>query len=204
MEAPLTRKLEFCFDFISPYSYVAFHALPGYLAATPQRPVYRPVFLGAIMQTSGNRPPGLVPAKGAYMQKDLERSCRRYGIGFRMNPHFPMMNTRPLLRVACALGDAPDEQEAFIRTIFHHVWAAPEPLKTDELDQVRAACNAEGLDGDRMVELAGSDEAKAVLIANTEKALERGAFGVPSFFVGDEMFFGHDRLDHAVDALRAA
>lgn len=200
----MARKLEFCFDFISPYSYVAFHVLPGHLAEAAQPPVYRPVFLGAIMQQSGNRPPGLVPAKGVYMQKDLERSCRRYGIGFRMNPHFPMMNTRPVLRAACALEDTPNEQEAFIRTIFHHVWAAPEPLKTDDLDQVRAVCNAEGLDGDRIVELAGSKEAKATLVANTDRALERGAFGAPSFFVGDEMFFGHDRLDYAIEALQTA
>ena len=96
----MTNRIEFCFDFISPYSYVALHALPHYLDGVDAALVYRPVFLGAIMQTTGNRPPGLVPAKGAYMQQDLARSCARYGIGFRMNPHFPMMNTRPVLRAA--------------------------------------------------------------------------------------------------------
>ena len=196
----MARKLEFCFDFISPYSYVAFHALPHYLKGVEAQLVYRPVFLGAIMKNTGNRPPGMVPAKATYMQKDLQRSCDRYEISFRMNPHFPMMNTRPVLRIACALTGS--DQESFIRTIFHHVWAAPEPLKTDELDQVKAVCEAAGLDGTKMVALSEDTNAKSAMIANTENALERGAFGTPSFFVGDTLFFGQDRLDYAVELLK--
>ncbi|MAN75149.1 MAG: 2-hydroxychromene-2-carboxylate isomerase [Henriciella sp.] len=200
----MSAKLEFYFDFISPFSYVAYHALPHELGDLSDRVEFRPLFLGAVMQTTGNRPPGLVPAKGKYMQRDLQRCCARYGIEFRMNPHFPMMNTRPMLRAAIGLADDADTQKRFIETIFHHVWRAEEPLKTDDLEQVRAICASAGFDADRILGLAESEETKARLKANTDSAIERGAFGAPSFFVEDELFFGHDRLDYAREALIAA
>lgn len=199
----MTQKLEFFFDFISPFSYVAFHALPRELGDLADEVEYRPMFLGAVMQGTGNRPPGMVPAKGKYLPLDLERCCKRYGIGFRMNPHFPMMNTRPLLRAACALEDQPDTQKRFIETVFHHVWAAPEPLNTEDTGQVTAILDAAGLDGADIHAAGESDSAKAKMKANTEDAIARGAFGAPSFFVGDELFFGHDRLDYARDAMTA-
>ncbi|WP_300377519.1 2-hydroxychromene-2-carboxylate isomerase [Henriciella sp.] len=199
----MARTLEFFFDFISPFSYVAWHALPHHLDTAESDIAYRPAFLGAVMQTTGNRPPATVPAKGAYMTRDIERCCQRYGIAYRMNPNFPMMNTRPVLRAACGLADAPAEQVRFIDTIFHHVWAASEPLKTDDLEQVAAVCEAAGLDGARMVALSENEDAKARMKANTDEAISRGAFGMPSFFVGEDLFFGHDRLDYAIEAMRA-
>ena len=198
------QKLEFCFDFISPFSYVAFHALPHYLGDGLEAVEYRPIFLGAVMKESGNRPPGLVPAKGAYMAKDLERCCRRYGIPFRMHPDFPMMNTRPMMRVACGLAEDRETQRRFIETVFHHVWAAPEPLKTDDPGQVWQMCEAAGFSPDEIERLADDDGTKRALRANTEAAISRGAFGAPSIFVGDELFFGHDRLHYAAEAQRAA
>ncbi|MEM5515709.1 2-hydroxychromene-2-carboxylate isomerase [Henriciella sp. AS95] len=200
----MAKPLEFFFDFISPFSYVAFHALPSELGDLAARTQFKPMFLGAVMQTTGNRPPGLVPAKGAYMSVDLGRCTRRYGIPFRLNPYFPMMNTRPMLRAAIGLADTPDEQKRFIETVFHHVWAAPTPLKTDDTDQVRDMCTDAGFDADQILALAESDETKAGLKANTDGAIERGAFGAPTFFVGEDMFFGHDRLDYAKEALEQA
>ena len=200
----MSRPLEFCFDFISPYSYIALHALPRFVEGKDIDVVYKPVFLGAIMRGTDNRPPGFVPAKNAYMQTDIQRSCRRYGIGFRMHPSFPMMNTRPALRIACALAGSPSDQSDFIRAVFHGVWTAPEPLETDDLEQIGAACRAAGLDAERLVSLADGAEAKALLVQNTDQAIARGAFGAPSMFVGDELFFGHDRLDYAVEAAVSA
>jgi len=194
------RPLEFCFDFISPYSYIAFHALPRFVEGQDVEVILKPVFLGAIMRGTDNRPPGFVPAKNAYMQIDIQRSCRRYGIGFRMHPGFPMMNTRPALRIACALAGAPMQQSEFIRTVFHRVWAAPNPLQTDDLEQLQDICRTCGLDASSVVSLADTDDAKAALVRNTDDAIARGAFGAPSVFVGDELFFGHDRLDYAVEA----
>lgn len=196
----MPETLEFCFDFISPYSYIAFHALPHFASGKDIDVVYKPVFLGAIMRGTDNRPPGFVPAKNAYMQKDIQRSCRRYGIEFRMHPGFPMMNTRPALRIACALADLPSQQSDFIKAVFHGVWSAPDPLQTDDLEQIGAACRAAGLDSERLVSLADGADAKAALVRNTDDAIARGAFGAPSMFVGDELFFGHDRLDYAVEA----
>lgn len=200
----MTRTLEFFFDFISPFSYVAYHALPHALEGLDVEVQYRPVFLGAIMHTTGNRPPGLVPAKGTYMVKDLARCCGRYGIDYRMNPHFPLMSTRPLLRAACGLADQPEEQKRFIETVFRGVWAASEPLKTDDEEQVRAMCEQAGFDGKHIRSLSEDETAKAAMLTNTNEAIERGAFGAPSFFVGNELFFGHDRLDYAAEALRAS
>ncbi|WP_084396279.1 2-hydroxychromene-2-carboxylate isomerase [Henriciella aquimarina] len=200
----MPKTLDFFFDFISPFSYVAFHALPGHLEGVDAGVAYRPMFLGAVMKATDNRPPGLVPVKGVYMSKDLERCCRRHGLGFRMNPHFPLMNTRPLLRAACGLADNPDEQRSFIEAVFRHVWAEPEPLKTDDADQVRGMCEREGFDPARILALSEDADTKAAMKANTDEAVARGAFGAPSFFVGDELFFGHDRLDYAVEALQEA
>ena len=109
-----------------------------------------------------------------------------------------------MLRAAIGLADDADTQKRFIETIFHHVWRAEEPLKTDDLEQVRAICASAGFDADRILGLAESEETKARLNANTDSAIERGAFGAPSFFVEDELFFGHDRLDYAREALIAA
>lgn len=200
----MPKTLEFFFDFISPFSYVAHHALPRHLDGDLSRVTYRPMFLGAVMQATGNRPPGLVPAKGKYMSDDLRRCCERYGISFRMNPNFPMMNTRPVLRMACALSGDQEELRRFATTIFHHVWAAPQPLDTGDMEQLASILRSEGFDAEKILQSAEGEEAKDMMKTNTDEAIARGAFGAPSFFVGDNLFFGHDRLDYAVEALERA
>ncbi|MGB3625341.1 MAG: 2-hydroxychromene-2-carboxylate isomerase [Henriciella sp.] len=199
----MTRKLEFFFDFISPFSCVAFHALPHQLGDLTKQVEYRPMFLGAVMQATGNRPPGMVPAKAKYLPQDIQRCCRRYGITFRMNPHFPLMNTRPALRAACALADRPDDQKRFIETVFHHVWAATDPLNIEDREQFAGILKQAGFDPEQVLAGAENEEAKAQMKANTDDAIARGAFGAPSIFVGEELFFGHDRLDYAREALEA-
>ena len=200
----MSKTLEFCFDFISPFSYVAWHALPHYLEQTDADLKITPVFLGAIMQTTGNRPPGLVPAKGAYMADDLQRCCKRYGISFRMHPKFPMMNTRPLLRAVIGLGDQPDEQKKLMDAVFHAMWAAPTPLDTEDQAQVEALCVGAGVDWSQVKAAMEDETTKDQLRTNTDETIRRGAFGAPSFFVGETLFFGHDRLDYAVEALNEA
>lgn len=199
----MSGKFEFNFDYISPFSYVANAAVQQISERTGAEAEFRPIFLGAIMQATGNRPPGMVPAKAAYMMTDLQRCTSRYGLGFRMNPHFPMVSTRKLLRATCGLQDTPSEQRRFIDACFHHMWAAPTPLKPDDEESIRAMCTAEGFDFSRIQELAEDSDNKATLQANTESAIARGAFGAPTFFVGDDMYFGHDRLDYVEEALKA-
>ncbi len=195
--------LEFYFDYISPFSHVANAAVKQVVARTGATLAVRPMFLGAVMQGTGNRPPGTVAAKAAYMMADLARCTKRYGITLRMNPYFPMVNTRGLLRATCAMDGDRERQQAFMDACFKHMWATPEPLNPGDDTSVAAMCAAEGFDFAEIQALGESEAAKAAMKANTDTALARGAFGAPTFFVGSDMFFGHDRLDYAEEALMA-
>ena len=197
----MTKALEFYFDYISPYSHIANAAVKQLAARTGASVEIKPMFLGAVMQGTGNRPPGMVPAKGVYMMTDLNRCAARYGLSVRMNPHFPMVNTRGLLRATIGMASDPEKQQAFIDACFRHMWQTPEPLNPGEDASVEAMCAAEGFDHADIKALAEDPANKDILKANTDTAIARGAFGSPTFFVGDEMFFGHDRLDYAEEAL---
>ncbi|HPF22205.1 MAG: 2-hydroxychromene-2-carboxylate isomerase [Hyphomonas sp.] len=199
----MAKALEFYFDYISPYSHIANAAVKQLRERTGATVEIRPMFLGAIMQGTGNRPPATVPAKGAYMLKDLDRCAARYGLKVRMNPHFPMVNTRGLLRATCGLAANPAEQQRFMDACFRHMWETPDPLNPGDDASVEAMCKAEGFDFAEIQRLAEDEASKAAMKANTDSAMARGAFGAPTFFVGDEMFFGHDRLDYAVEAMNA-
>ncbi|MCA8900022.1 MAG: 2-hydroxychromene-2-carboxylate isomerase [Hyphomonas sp.] len=199
----MAKVLEFYFDYISPYSHIANAAVKQLKARTGATVEIKPMFLGAIMQGTGNRPPGMVPAKGAYMMKDLDRCAARHGLTVRMNPHFPLVNTRGLLRATIGLAADLAEQQRFIDTCFRHMWETPEPLNPGEDASVQAMCEAEGFDFAEIQRLSEDEANKAAMKENTDTAMARGAFGSPTFFVGDEMFFGHDRLDFAEEALRA-
>jgi 2-hydroxychromene-2-carboxylate isomerase len=199
----MTKALEFCFDYISPYSHIANAAVKQLKERTGASVKIKPMFLGAIMQGTGNRPPGMVPAKNTYMMADLQRCAKRYGLSVRMNPYFPLVSTRDLLRATIGLADNPDEQQRFIDACFRHMWETPVALKPDDDTSVKTMCEAGGFDYTEIQRLAADEANKAALKENTDTALARGAFGSPTFFVGDEMFFGHDRLDYAAEALSA-
>jgi 2-hydroxychromene-2-carboxylate isomerase len=200
----MAKALEFYFDYISPYSHIANAAVKALNARTGATVEIKPMFLGAVMQTTGNRPPGTVAVKGAYMMKDLGRCAARQGLTVRMNPYFPMVNTRGLLRATIGLAGDPAEQQRFIDACFRHMWQTPEALNPGDDASVKAMCEAEGFDFVEIQRLAEDDANKAVMKENTDSAIARGAFGSPTFFVGDDMFFGHDRLDYAEEALMAS
>ena len=197
----MSTQLEFFFDYISPYSHIANAAVKVFERETGTTALIKPMFLGAVMQATGNRPPGFVEAKGKYMAEDLKRCVEHYGIGFRPNPHFPMVNTRPLLRATIGFGVDPARQREFMDACFHHMWETPEPLNPGDEQSIIAMCQAEGFDPDEVFSLANAETNKNTMRDNTDDAISRGAFGAPTFFVGDEMFFGHDRLDYAKRAL---
>lgn len=199
----MADSLEFYFDYISPFSYVANAAVAQLAERIDVDVEFKPMFLGAVMQSTGNRPPGMVPAKGAYMMTDLLRCTSRYGLDFRMNPYFPMVNTRVLLRATCGLANNPAEQKRFMDSVFRHMWATETALKPDDKSSVKAMCEAEGFEYSQVMALAEDPANREAMQSNTDSAIARGAFGAPTFFVGDEMFFGHDRLDYAVEALKA-
>ena len=199
----MAKALEFYFDYISPYSHIANAALKQLKKHNDTPVEIKPMFLGAIMQGTGNRPPGMVPAKNTYMLADLQRCATRYGITIRMNPYFPLVSTRDLLRATIGLADDPQEQQRFIDACFSHMWETPEALKPDDDASVKAMCDAEGFDFEEIKALAADETNKAAMKDNTDTAIARGAFGSPTFFVGEDMFFGHDRLDYAAEALTA-
>ena len=161
--------------------------------------VYRPTLLGGVFQATGNASPANVPAKGRYMNDDMARFARRYGVPLAMNPFFPI-NTLTLMRGAAgAQLCAPRRFDAYLRTVFHAMWVEPQNLE-DPATAARVLAAA-GFDPAEVMGWANDAEVKAVLRANTEEAVARGAFGAPTMFVGTEMFFGQDRLDFVREAL---
>jgi 2-hydroxychromene-2-carboxylate isomerase len=197
-------KTEFLFDFGSPNAFLAHRVIPEIERRTGAKFEYVPVLLGGIFKATGNQSPmqafGHIKNKMAYEQLETQRFIRRHRIDdFKFNPFFPV-NTLNLMRMAVAAqgeGILPKYMDA----VFHHMWIAPK--KMDDPTVVTAALTESGLDP-ALLERAQAPEVKAKLISNTEAAVARGVFGIPTFFVGDEIFFGKDRLRDVEDAIAAA
>lgn len=187
----MTNTIEFFFDFVSPASYLAWKRLPAVAARCGAAVRHVPMFLGGVMQATGNRPPATVPAKGAYMLRDLQRTAAHDGVAFAFNPHFPV-NSLPLVRIATALLDDA-RYEPFVAAAFEAMWA--QPVDLGDAAVVVEVLDKAGLDGAGLLALADAPAVKQATRENTDEAVRRGAFGAPTFFVGDEMFFGQDRLD---------
>lgn len=194
---------EFLFDFGSPNAYLSERILPDIEKRTGTTFKRVPVLLGGIFKATGNQSPvqafGHIKNKLAYEQRETQRFIARHGIGeYTFNPHFPV-NTLNLMRMAVAA-----EQEGilprYMAAVFHHMWEAPK--KMDDPEVVKAALAESGLDP-ALLERAQAPDVKAKLIANTEAAVARGAFGIPTFFVGEEMYFGKDRLRDVEEAILA-
>lgn len=198
----MTAKLEFFFDYVSPTAWLAFHLAPKTAEAAGAELVWKPMFLGGVMQATGNRPPGTVPAKGAYLSRDLQRCAAHIGVPFHFNPAFPF-NSLAALRATIGLAGEPEAASAFRSACFTACWGQPSPLNPGEPDDLAEISRRAGLDPERVRALAGDETNKAAVKANTEEAVARGVFGAPSFFVGEELFFGHDRLDYAERALQS-
>jgi 2-hydroxychromene-2-carboxylate isomerase len=193
---------EFFFDFGSPNAYLSERILPAIEQRTGTIFKRVPVLLGGIFKATGNQSPmqafGHIKNKIAYEQLETQRFIARHTIDFTFNPHFPV-NTLNLMRMAVAAdneGILPD----YMKAVFHHMWISPK--KMDDPETVKAALTESGLDP-ALLDRAQAPEVKAKLIANTDAAVARGAFGIPTFFVGNEMFFGKDRLRDVEEAIVA-
>jgi 2-hydroxychromene-2-carboxylate isomerase len=154
-----------------------------------------PVLLGGVFKATNNRSPAEtlrgIRNKPEYERLETERFIRRHGIAeFHRNPFFPV-NTLQIMRGAVA-AELDGYFAAYVTAVFHHMWEAPKKL--DEPDIIRAALDESGLDGARTLERIQDANVKQVLLENTERSVARGTFGSPTFFVGDEMWFGKDRL----------
>ena len=198
----MTKTLEFIFDFGSPNAYLAMKALPDLLDRTGAELVITPCLLGGIFKATGNKAPMIqyadAPAKLAYEQLEMRRFIERHGLTrFRLNPHFPV-NTLTIMRGAIVAEDEGHLDE-YVEAVNRAMWE--EGLKMDDAAVAAAFLSESGFDGPALIARTQEEAIKARLAANTESAVARGVFGIPTFFVGDEMFFGKDRLAQVQEAL---
>jgi 2-hydroxychromene-2-carboxylate isomerase len=188
-------KVQFLFDFGSPNAYLAAKVIPDVEKRTGVKFEYVPVLLGGIYKLTGNSSPADylkgIRNKREYMEWETERFIRRHGITtFRKNPFFPV-NTLQLMRGAVA-AEAEGLFWPYFHAVYHHMWE--EPKKMDDPEVMMAALSASGIDAARIAAKSQEPAVKGRLVQLTEDAVSRGAFGSPTFFVGDEMFFGKDQL----------
>lgn len=195
-------KLEFLFDFGSPNAYFAWKAMQSMDAFENVDIKISPVLLGGIFKATNNQPPmlafGDVPAKMKYLGIEMERFQKRTGItGFRFNPNFPV-NTLMLMR-GCFVALEDGNLDAYIEAGFQHMWE--KGSKMDDKDVFAAAFDAAGLDGQHILERSQDPAIKKALMDATQSAVDRGVFGIPSFFIGDELYFGKETLWEMAEAL---
>jgi 2-hydroxychromene-2-carboxylate isomerase len=194
----MPKQLEFFFDFGSPYSYLAYKALPGIAAAHGAQIVWRPMLLGGVFKATGNHSPAETPAKGKWLQQDLQRWARRYGVAFNHNPYFPV-NTLTLMRGAAGMQMRGPDFHKYLDAIFHAMWGEPRNLGDPQV--LAEVLREAGLDADAFQLLVNDPAVKEQLKNTTEEAVARGVFGAPTFFVGAEMYWGQDRLEFVAEAL---
>lgn len=193
----MTKAVEFLFDFGSPTSYLAYKQLPKIASRHGARILWTPILLGGVFKATGNSSPAMVPAKGRYMNQDLARFAKRYGVVLNFNTHFPV-NTLSLMRGAVAYQATPDF-DLYVNAMFDAMWAHPRNL--NDQGEVVHVLRDIGIKPDDFLARIERAEVKEKLKANTEGAVARGVFGAPTFFVNGDMFFGQDRLDFVEEAL---
>jgi 2-hydroxychromene-2-carboxylate isomerase len=186
---------QFLFDFGSPNAFLSHEAIPAIEQRTGVKFEYVPVLLGGIFKATNNKSPAETLAgvrnKREFHALETERFVKRFGVKpYTMNPFFPV-NTLNLMRTAIA-AQLEGVFEKYVDAAFHHMWV--EPKKMDDLEVAAQALSSSGLDGAKLLARGQEPDVKALLIANTQSAVERGAFGSPTFFVGKEIFFGKEQL----------
>ena len=186
---------QFMFDVGSPNAYLSHEAIPAIETRIGVKFEYVPILLGGIFKATNNKSPAETLAgvknKLEFQRLEMRRFIRRHQItAFKMNPFFPV-NTLNLMRAAVA-AQFEGVFEKYIDAAFHHMWG--EPKKMDDPEVAAKALAESGLDAAKLFARAQDADVKAKLIENTQVAVERGAFGSPTFFVGNEMFFGKEQL----------
>ena len=191
----MTPRPQFMFDFGSPNAFLSHEAIPAIEQRTHVKFEYVPILLGGIFKATNNKSPAETLAgvknKPEFQALETERFIKRFNVQpYVWNPFFPV-NTLNLMRAAIA-AQLEGVFEKYVEAAFHHMWR--EPKKMDDPEVAVKALSASGLDGAKLLTRAQDADVKAKLIANTQSAVERGAFGSPTFFVGNEMFFGKEQL----------
>ncbi|OWQ91089.1 2-hydroxychromene-2-carboxylate isomerase [Sphingopyxis witflariensis] len=198
----MAKTLELIFDFGSPNAYLTLKVLPELLDRTGADLIITPCLLGGIFKATGNKAPMIqyadAPAKMAYEHLEMQRFIAKHGLTkYRLNPHFPV-NTLAIMRGAIVADDEGNLDD-YVEAVNRAMWE--DGLKMDDPEVIAAFLSANGFDGPALLARTQEPEIKAKLVANTEAAVARGVFGIPTFFVGEEMFFGKDRLAQVEEAL---
>jgi 2-hydroxychromene-2-carboxylate isomerase len=186
---------QFLFDFGSPNAFLSHEAIPAIEKRTGVKFEYVPILLGGVFKATNNKSPAEALAgvknKPEFLAVETERFIKRFQVEpYVWNPFFPI-NTLNLMRAAIA-AQFEGVFEPYVEAAFHHMWR--EPKKMDDPEVAAKALSSSGLDGAKLLARAQEPDVKAKLIENTQSAVERGAFGSPTFFVGNEMFFGKEQL----------
>lgn len=194
----MSKSIDFYYDYGSVNSYLAWTQLPALCARTGATLNYKPILLGGVFKATGNTSPMLVPVKAAYLKKDIARYAELYGVPLVMNPHFPV-NTVGIMRGAL-WAMATDHLEPYNKAMFEAVWVEQKNMADPEV--IAEVLKTAGFDPESIFEATAQPEIKQGLIDATSEAVARGVFGAPTMFVGDEMFFGQDRLQWVEQALK--
>ena len=187
----MVKNIDFYFDFGSPTAYLAFTQLQLIEKRSGANLVFHPILLGGIFKATGNSPPAAIPAKGKYMMRDLQRYAEKYQVPYERNPFFPV-NTLSLMRGAVSYQNNGDF-ERYVNVIFHNMWVEPKNLNDE--DVLKKMLIENNFEYNDFLKRTSDQKTKDQLISNTEKAVQKGAFGAPTIFIGEEMFFGQDRMD---------
>jgi 2-hydroxychromene-2-carboxylate isomerase len=194
-------RVEFFHDLVSPYSYLAYGRVNWICEEYGAELVLRPMLLGAVHNEIGLQAPIYIKSKGSYQLRDIHRWAEYYGLPMKFPEPFPF-RTLKTMRAAVAL-EGEGDLEPFTREAFGLYWeegGAPEGLEeADEDGPLREVARRIGRDPEEVLETATTAQAKEALKNSTSEAIDRGVFGAPTFFVGEEMFWGNDRL-HFVEA----
>jgi 2-hydroxychromene-2-carboxylate isomerase len=198
------KNVEFIFDFASPNAYLALKVLRDIVVRTEANLTITPCLLGGIFKATGNQAPmiAFAPVKGKmdYEMLETRRFIAKHGFTkFSMNPNFPINSIHAIRGLIAA--QTAGVGDAYIDAVLSGFWE--QGAMMGDMAVIAGVLDAAGLDGAALMEATASAEVKATLIANTESAVARGAFGVPTFFVGSDMFFGKERLSQVEEALQA-
>ena len=201
----MATKAEFHFDFGSPNAYLAHLVIPGIEKRTGVKFEYLPVLLGGVFKATGNRSPmeslAGIKNKPAYQNLETQRFLKRHGItAYKMNPNFPV-NTLAIMRGAVAAQEA-GVFDKYVDAVYRAMWA--DGKKMDDPAMIGEVLTSAGLDAKALMTLTQEQRVKDKLVENTSKSVERGTFGSPTFFVGDDIYFGKDSLRDVEEAIVAA
>ena len=185
----MTKQIEFYFDFSSPYSYIASEKIEILAERNEKKLVWKPMFLGGLFKTLGAPvAPGLVSAKKPYLFKDLKRLSKYHHIPIQFPDQFPVITVKAM-RILFTLSTG--KLSNSVHRLFRAYWC-----ENRDISDISVLTD---IFGQETVQKIGDQRIKQILIDATDEAVRRGIFGAPTFMVGDELFFGHDRM-HILEA----